>query len=40
MYWWKYRYKHDFGSRINFINWMINEIKKEIENDRVKRRTQ
>ena len=32
MYWWKHRYKHDFESRINFLNWMIRQIKKEINN--------
>lgn len=34
-YWWETR-PHDFESRLNFLDWMINEIKQEIENEKFK----
>ena len=38
LFWWSVR-PYDFESRIIFLDWIIEQIKKEIENDRVKRRT-
>ena len=34
-YWWRHN-PYNFKSRVKFLDWMINEIKKEIENEKTK----
>ena len=34
-FWWRVR-PYDFEERINFVNWMITQIKQEIENGKTK----